>query len=81
MTVDKARRTGHDHLDVLIARADELQQERILLTHFSSRYDAKRLRQILRDRLPPGLAERVVPLLPGPPWKPAPEPEVSDGSS
>lgn len=79
--VDKARRTGHVHLDELIARADELQQERILLTHFSSRYDARRIRQILRERLPAGLAERVVPLLPGPPWKPAPEPEVSDGSS
>jgi ribonuclease Z len=66
----KARRCGHVHLDELLPRLSELANEKILLTHFSSRYDARRLQEILAERLPASERERIVPLLPGPPWKP-----------
>jgi ribonuclease Z len=66
--VKKARAQGHVHLDELIARADRLQNEAILLTHFSARYGPREIKDILAARLPPGLRERVTPLLPHPTW-------------
>lgn len=66
--IERARRSGHVHLDELVARADLLQNEAILLTHFSSRYGPDDILRLLDARLPPALRERVVPLLPEPPW-------------
>ncbi len=66
--VEKARRSGHVHLDELLPRFAELTNQVILLTHFSSRYSAERIVDILDRRLPPDVRARVVPLLPGPPW-------------
>ena len=63
--VEKARGSGHIHLDELIARADLLRNEAILLTHFSARYSADQVRSILDRRLPKHLRDRVTPLLPG----------------
>lgn len=62
-----AHRKGHVHLDHLLERAQLLNNERIVLTHFSARYTATEILQILGRRLPPGLRERVVPLLGGRP--------------
>jgi ribonuclease Z len=67
--VEKARRSGHVHLDELLPRFAELENERILMTHFSSRYSAAHLLDVLDRRLPPDIRAKVVPLLPGPPWQ------------
>lgn len=63
--VAKARQSGHVHLDELLERADLLQNEAILLTHFSARYGDREIVEILDRRLPPSLRARVTPLLDG----------------
>ncbi|MFT5464116.1 MAG: ribonuclease Z [Planctomycetota bacterium] len=60
---EQARESGHIHLDELIERADLLQNEAILLTHFSSRYRHQEILQILDERLPAELRARVTPFL------------------
>lgn len=70
VAVAKARRTGHVHLDELIAHADAFENEAILLTHFSARYEAAEISAILEKRLPATLRDRVTALLPTPPWAP-----------
>ena len=65
VSVEKCRDRGHIHLDEIIERADLFRNRAILLTHFSARYRAKDIVQILDERLPPQLRERVTPLLPG----------------
>ncbi len=61
--VEKARGSGHVHLDELLARADLLQNEHILLTHFSARYGEADIERILRNRLPASLRDRVTALV------------------
>jgi ribonuclease Z len=61
---DRARRTGHVHLDEIAERADLFENEAILLTHFSQRYGPGEIRAAIA-RLPAVLRDRVVPLLPG----------------
>lgn len=63
--VEKARSKGHIHLDEVIARADRITNEALLFTHFSARYSAAEIVDILDARLPPALRARVTPLLPG----------------
>jgi len=64
VSVDKSSRQGHIHLDEVIARADNFQNQAILFTHLSARYSARQAEDVLRARLPPRLAERVTLLLP-----------------
>lgn len=64
VSLRRARQTGHVHLDELVARAELFHNEAILLTHFSTRYPPDKIRRLLDRRLPPGLRERVHPLLP-----------------
>jgi ribonuclease Z len=63
--VASAREKGHVHLDEVIERAEQFENEALLLTHFSARYRAAEVREILDLRLPAGLRERVTPLLAG----------------
>jgi ribonuclease Z len=63
--VKKARESGHIHLDELLDRAELLQNEAILMTHFSARYSEAEIVRILDKRLPGPLRERVTPLLVG----------------
>lgn len=62
--VASARSKGHVHLDEVVARADQLQNEAILFTHLSARYSADEAERALDERLPPGLRERVTLLRP-----------------
>ncbi len=73
--VAAARSKGHIHLDEVIERAALFENEALLFTHFSARYSAADILRILDARLPPGLRERVTPLLPPllPPASPAPQ--------
>ncbi len=61
-----AHAKGHVHLEDLVARADSLTHEAILLTHMSARYDDDTVLRLLDARLPPDLRARVTPLLRGP---------------
>ena len=54
-----AHKGGHIHLDDIAERADLFENEAILLTHFSRRYDHEMIRNAVRDRFPPHLRERV----------------------
>lgn len=63
VTVERARESGHIHLDELLERVDLLGQQAILLTHFSSRYGPREIVRILDERLPPDLRARVRPFL------------------
>ena len=60
---EMARQRGHTHLDDLLQflrdRPEQLQNEHIVLKHFSMRYDRNTIRSILRKRLPPDFLERV----------------------
>jgi ribonuclease Z len=62
--VHKARGSGHIHLDEVIERADLFENDALLFTHFSSRYNRREIADILHRRLPTGLKERVTALLP-----------------
>ncbi len=58
--VASAREKGHLHLDELVEKAELLGEvEAVLLCHFSSRYGREEVVNLLRERLPPGLWERV----------------------
>ena len=59
----QAEESGHAHLDEWIERAELFENEVIAFGHFSSRYSAKQVREILERRLPANLRERVHPLL------------------
>ena len=61
---ENAQKYGHTHLDDILERADLFQNENILLTHFSSRYSGKHITQVMMDRLPETLREKVSFLLP-----------------
>jgi ribonuclease Z len=65
VSVEKAREKGHIHLDEVVERAQLFENRALLFTHFSARYAPGEIVAILDRRLPPGLRERVTPLLPG----------------
>lgn len=57
----EASRAGcHIHLDELLEHASVLQNERVVLMHFSQIYRPNEVRQILERRCPPELFERLV---------------------
>lgn len=59
-TLENARAGCHIHLDELLERADQFQNEHIVLMHFSQLYTPAEVRQIVDRRLPPSLRERVI---------------------
>ena len=63
VSVAECRAKGHVHLDEIAARAELFQNEALLLTHFSARYNAQEIRATLDAKLPPALRARVTPLL------------------
>lgn len=63
-SIQHAREWGHLHLEELLPRLKDIESERIVLIHVSSRYSTKEAEAILTKRLPPHERERVV-LFPG----------------
>jgi ribonuclease Z len=63
-SVEHARTWGHTHLDELIPRLSEIESERIVLIHVSSRYSTSEILKILKARIPANEQDRVV-LFPG----------------
>jgi ribonuclease Z len=70
---DEARAMGHIHLDELIERAALLPTTDVVLSHFSARYRADDVRDVLALRLPDALRS-IVRTLPAPTEPPAPSP-------
>jgi ribonuclease Z len=64
VNVQQCRDKGHIHLEEVLERADLFENEALLFTHFSTRYSAERVREILERRLPSVLRGRVTALLP-----------------
>ena len=60
-----AREKGHTHLEEVAERADLFENEALLFTHFSSRYKATEIVDLLDKGLPKSLRERVTPFLAG----------------
>jgi ribonuclease Z len=63
-TVEHARSWGHTHLDEILPRLDEIESEKIVLIHVSSRYPTDEALRILKQRIPERHRERVE-LFPG----------------
>jgi ribonuclease Z len=57
---EKIHKFGHTHLDDIIERAAYFKNEKIILTHFSTRYHERQVRRAVEKRMPPELLERVV---------------------
>ncbi len=62
--VSEAKKWGHTHLNEIIERLGEIESERIVLIHISSRYSTQEATEILKRKIPPADQERVV-LFPG----------------
>ncbi|WP_224366617.1 MBL fold metallo-hydrolase [Hyalangium versicolor] len=58
-TVEETQERLHTHLDEIIARADLFQNEALVLMHFSQAYGPERVHDIIRERVPPALLERI----------------------
>ena len=53
---DKIHKFGHMHLDDFMERRDRFQNERILATHFSTRYHVNQVRHYVERALPDMMA-------------------------
>jgi len=62
--VKTARAGCHVHLDELIERAGDLNNEHVVLMHFSQIYKPQEVVDILARRLPASLRSRVIPFVP-----------------
>ncbi len=58
-TVEETQERLHVHLDEIIARADRFQNEALVLMHFSQLYAPEQVRELIRERVPPSLHERI----------------------
>lgn len=61
---ERAAKYRHIHIDDIADFAHRFRNERIILTHFSRRYDNDAIRDLVRRRLPHSLHERVLLALP-----------------
>jgi ribonuclease Z len=51
-SIDDARKWGHTHLDEIIPYLDEIQSEKIVLIHISSRYSDREAKKVIAERIP-----------------------------
>ena len=56
---DKIHKHGHMHLDDFVARQNQFQNERIIASHFSTRYHARQIRNFVEKALPGLLGGRL----------------------
>jgi ribonuclease Z len=56
---EKIHKFGHMHLDDFLERADRFQNELIICSHFSTRYQPSEVRRYVEGKLPAGLRERI----------------------
>jgi ribonuclease Z len=63
-TIEHARTWGHTHLHEILPRLDEIESEKIVLIHTSSRYSWEEAKRLLQEQLPEKHRDRVE-LFPG----------------
>jgi ribonuclease Z len=56
---DKIHKFGHMHLDDLLERRERFRNELIIASHFSTRYNGKRIRDTVARALPDMLDGRL----------------------
>ena len=56
---DKIRKNGHMHLKDFLDRADRFQNELIIASHFSTRYNYHQVKKLVQEALPGSLLERL----------------------
>lgn len=56
---DKIHKCGHMHLDDIVQRRDRFRNRRIIAAHFSTRYGARQIRQMVSRALPDMLDDRL----------------------
>ena len=56
---EKILKSGHIHLDDLIARRDRFQNECVIAAHFSTRYHSRAIRDLVTEALPDMLDNRL----------------------
>ena len=56
---EKIRKNGHMHLSDFVDRADQFENELIIASHFSTRYNYHQVKKLVQDALPDSLAERL----------------------
>lgn len=59
-TLKDSRSGGHIHLDELLERAEDFENEVLVLMHFSQLYSPSKVHEIIGKRCPPRLLERIV---------------------
>lgn len=68
-SVELSHKICHIHLDEIVLRAEEFENEHLVLMHFSQLYPPAEVHAILKRRLPASLYSRVVPFAPqSGPW-------------
>jgi ribonuclease Z len=56
---EKIHKFGHTHLDDILARAERFQNEKIILSHFSTRYHVEQVVRAVERKLPAALKGRI----------------------
>ncbi|MBA62003.1 MAG: metal-dependent hydrolase [Planctomycetaceae bacterium] len=56
---EKIRKNGHIHLTDFVDRAEKFENELIIASHFSTRYNYHQVKKLVQDALPDSLAERL----------------------
>jgi ribonuclease Z len=69
-TLEAARAGCHIHLDELLERADQFENEHIVMMHVSQLYRPDEVAALLDRRVPPQLRRRIIPFVPTTPQWP-----------
>lgn len=56
---EKIHKHGHTHLDDILERANQFQNELVILSHFSTRYHERQVKRAVEKRMPPELQDRI----------------------
>lgn len=58
-SLEQARKWGHTHLDEIVPRLKDIESEKIVLIHLSSRYSTAEATEILKQKVPSEFHDRV----------------------
>ena len=56
---EKIHKFGHTHLDDIVERRDRFKNELVIASHFSTRYQIRRIRELVERALPDMLGGRL----------------------
>lgn len=58
-TIEQAHKWGHTHLDEIIPRLKDIESEKIVLIHISSRYSDNEIKKIIKEKIPSQFIDRI----------------------